>query len=70
MGFVLALEIWVLAQDFGGLSTGQATDPNTAPLIALMAVALFGAHRRRSTSTAPNAAPTARSTSKAVLGPS
>jgi hypothetical protein len=41
-GLVLAAAIWVLGQDLGQLSTGRATDPNTAPLIALMAVALFG----------------------------
>jgi hypothetical protein len=63
-GFVLASGIWVLAQNFGGRDTGQATDPNTAPLIALTAVALVGAHRRRSASTAPESAPAARSTSK------
>ena len=40
-GFVLALAIWVVAQDFGQLASGQATDPNTAPLIALMALVLF-----------------------------
>ncbi|MCW2965366.1 MAG: hypothetical protein JWO17_2618 [Actinomycetia bacterium] len=40
-GFVFALAMWVVSQDFGGLYTGQATDPNSAPLIALMAVALL-----------------------------
>jgi hypothetical protein len=40
VGFLGALAIWVLGQDFGQLYTGQATDPNTAPLIALMAIAL------------------------------
>jgi hypothetical protein len=40
-GFVLALAIWVVGQSFGLLYTGQATDPNTAPLIALMAVVLL-----------------------------
>jgi hypothetical protein len=44
-GFVLALAIWMVGQDFGQLWTGQATDPNTAPLIALMAVAILGGHR-------------------------
>jgi hypothetical protein len=63
-GFVLALGIWVLGQNFGGLYTGQATDPNTGPLIALTAVALLGLHRRRSTSTAPKSASAARSTSE------
>jgi hypothetical protein len=41
-GFVLALAIWVVGQDLGLLYTGQATDPNTAPIIALMAIAILG----------------------------
>jgi hypothetical protein len=39
-GFVMALAIWVVGQDFGQLYSGQATDPNSGPLIALMAVAV------------------------------
>jgi hypothetical protein len=39
-GLLLALAIWVIGQDFGQLYTGQATDPNTAVVMALMAVAL------------------------------
>jgi hypothetical protein len=31
----------VLGQHLGGLYTGQATDPNTGPLFALMAVTLL-----------------------------
>ncbi|MEY2518021.1 MAG: hypothetical protein QOJ89_5385 [bacterium] len=45
-GFLLALAIWVIAQNFGGLYTGQATDPNTAPLVMLMAVALLAGSAR------------------------
>jgi hypothetical protein len=45
-GLLLAGAIWVLGQDFGQLYTGQATDPNTAPLIMLMAVALLFAGKR------------------------
>jgi hypothetical protein len=41
-GFVLAVVIWAFGQDFGQLFTGQATDPNTGPLIALMSFALLG----------------------------
>ena len=41
VGFVLSIAIWVIGQDLGQLYTGQATDPNSAPLIALMAVALL-----------------------------
>jgi hypothetical protein len=52
-GLVFALVMWVVSQDLGGLATGQATDPNSGPLIALMAVALShpaagrGVRRRR-----------------------
>lgn len=46
-GLVLALATWVVGQNFGDLYTGQATDPNTAPLIALMAVALLGSRPLR-----------------------
>ena len=44
-GFVLALAIWVVAQDVGQLYSGQATDPNTALIIALPAIATLGARR-------------------------
>ncbi|MDP9258605.1 MAG: hypothetical protein M3Q31_18940 [Actinomycetota bacterium] len=46
-GFVLALAIWVVGQDIGQLSSGQATDPNTALIIALMAIAILGGNRAR-----------------------
>jgi hypothetical protein len=46
-GFALALAIWVIAQDLGQLYSGQATDPNTAPLIALLAIAILGSRRAR-----------------------
>jgi hypothetical protein len=40
-GFVMALAIWLIGQDLGQLYSGQATDPNSGPIIALMAVALL-----------------------------
>ncbi len=40
----LALVVWVLGQNFGTLFSGGATDPNTGPLLALVAVAYW---RRR-----------------------
>jgi hypothetical protein len=46
-GFVLALAIWVVGQDIGQLYSGQATDPNTAPLIALSAIAILGSRPAR-----------------------
>jgi hypothetical protein len=45
-GLLFALAIWVIGQNFGTLYTGQATDPNTAPLIAVMAAALLAGYRR------------------------
>lgn len=36
-GATLAVAFWVFGQGLGNLSTGQATDPNTGPVIALLA---------------------------------
>jgi hypothetical protein len=55
-GFLLALAIWVIGQNFGALYTGQATDPNTAPMVMVMAVAVF-AGRRAHAFTAPARGP-------------
>jgi hypothetical protein len=41
-GAVVAITFWVLGQNVGELYSGQATDPNTGPLIVLMALALVG----------------------------
>ena len=41
-GAVVATTFWVLGQNIGELYSGQATDPNTGPLIVLMALALVG----------------------------
>jgi hypothetical protein len=47
-GLVALLAIWVIGQAFGQVYSGQATDPNTGAIAALVAVALlFGYHRRR-----------------------
>jgi hypothetical protein len=40
-GLVLSIAIWVFGQDLGQLYSGQATDPNSAPLFVLMAVAVI-----------------------------
>jgi hypothetical protein len=32
---------WVLGQGFGGIFTGQGTDPNAGPLFVLLAFALY-----------------------------
>jgi hypothetical protein len=45
VGLALALVIWALGQDFGLLFSGQATDPNSGPALALMAIALLAVAR-------------------------
>lgn len=46
IGVVLALAMWLVPQNFGQISTGQATDPNSAPLLALMGIALIASCSR------------------------
>jgi hypothetical protein len=41
VGLALALVFWVFGQDLGQLGTGRATDPNSGPILALMAIALM-----------------------------
>jgi hypothetical protein len=45
-GLVLSIATWVIGQDLGQLYSGQATDPNSAPLIAVMAVVLLARFRK------------------------
>lgn len=42
MGIALALAVWVIGQAFGQIPTGMGTDPNSAPLVALLGVAVLG----------------------------
>ncbi len=42
MGITVSLVFWVVGQNLGGNYTGLATDPNSAPLFILMAIALLG----------------------------
>jgi hypothetical protein len=41
LSIILAMIIWVTGENFGGILTGQATDPNTGPLLALLALAFW-----------------------------
>jgi len=49
---VASLVFWVVGQDFGTIFAGGATDPNSGPLLALLALAYWqnrggsGAHRQ------------------------
>ena len=43
----LGVLFWV-AEGFGGIFTGQGTDPNTGPLLVLLAACYWQSPRRRS----------------------
>jgi hypothetical protein len=48
LGVGAALVIWAAGENFGAIFTGQATDPNTGPLLVLLAAAFWPVrpHRR------------------------
>ena len=43
LAIVLAMGIWMFGEAFGGVLTGSGTDPNTGPLLVLLALALYPA---------------------------
>jgi hypothetical protein len=43
LAIVVAAVIWVVGQDFGGITAGGATDPNSGPLLALLALTYWPA---------------------------
>jgi hypothetical protein len=45
-GLVLAVFFWAAGQNFGQLLSGQATDPNTGPLIVLLGLTVLAGTRR------------------------
>jgi hypothetical protein len=46
LAIVVALVIWVVAQALGGILAGGATDPNSGPLLVLLALAYWPARTR------------------------
>jgi hypothetical protein len=46
LAIVTALVVWVVGQDFGTILAGGATDPNSGPLLVLLALAYWPANRR------------------------
>ena len=46
IGVFISLAAWLIFQGLGDLTSGQATDPNTGPLIILLALAVVGAYSR------------------------
>lgn len=54
-GAVVAAAFWVLGEGFGLIFTGQATDPNSGPLLVLLAAAVCSWARSGATAPAPRA---------------
>jgi len=48
LAVVLAGALWVLGQDFGGIFSGSGTDPNSGPLLVLIAAAYWPSRTDRS----------------------
>jgi hypothetical protein len=44
-GVIAAGVIWAAGEQFGGILTGQATDPNTGPLLILLALPFWPRRR-------------------------
>ena len=40
LGFLVSIVFWLTGQGLGGILTGSGTDPNTGPLVALLALAM------------------------------
>ena len=47
IAIVTAVAIWVAGEHFGGITDGMATDPNSGPLLALVALAFWPGPGRR-----------------------
>jgi len=48
LAIVVAVVIWVVGENFGGILTGSGTDPNSGPLLVLLAIAYWPSGSRRS----------------------
>jgi hypothetical protein len=46
LSVIVAVAIWILGENFGGLLTGQGTDPSTGLVLVLLAVAFWPRQRR------------------------
>jgi hypothetical protein len=59
-GVAMALDFWVLGQAFGQIFSGMATDPDTGPLLILLALAIFPAGAAVTASAGQQPSPSAK----------
>lgn len=45
LAVLFALAIWIVGENFGGILTGRGTDPNSGPLLVLLAIAYWPASK-------------------------
>jgi hypothetical protein len=50
-GIALSLDYWIFGQAFGQMLTGMGTDPNTGPLVILLALTIFPIRPARAVTT-------------------
>ena len=69
-GIVLSLAYWVVGEGLGGLFQGGATDPNSGPLLVLLACSVYSLlPAERSARTTPALANTPRATPTSIPQP-
>jgi hypothetical protein len=56
LAIAAAAVIWVIGENFGAILTGSATDPNTGPLLGLLAAAYWPAKNTATTTNQPTIA--------------
>jgi hypothetical protein len=59
VGSAVGLLIWITGEYFGGMFTGSGTDPNSGPLLVLLALTLWVARRRQVGPTSTAGSPSA-----------
>jgi hypothetical protein len=57
LAMLLATAYWIIGENFGGILTGQGTDPNSGPLLILLALAYWPHPHSGKTPTLANATP-------------
>lgn len=57
LGTLVALVYWLLGQSLGGLTSGNATDPNAGPLLVLLAFSVWPAARVGEAASSPSSRP-------------
>lgn len=59
LGIAVALALWVVTENFGAVLAGGATDPNSGPLLVVLALAYWPVRRRQPAPKAASAGPAA-----------